>query len=148
MPWHTYYIRTFTGSLKLFEVMSALMIVVFLSLSHYNLNSNYLRMRPPALLMAMVSFSFFITGLVVLMAVVMGSTDVPYSVFYRVHGVLGTVAFVVSGLSYVSQVAPPPGSTGVLAASLCIVNSLAFFADTLIAYEPPIEAGPMASESK
>ncbi|XP_064487327.1 uncharacterized protein LOC135399502 [Ornithodoros turicata] len=146
MPWHTPYLQSFTGLLKLLQVMASLLIVVCLSVAHYNMESNYITMRPPALLMAMLSFSFFITSLAVLMSVVMGSTDVPYTVFYRVHGVLGTVAFIIAGLSYVSQVAPPPVSMGVMAASLCIINSLAYFADTIIAYEPPIENLPEVPE--
>ncbi|XP_042143183.1 uncharacterized protein LOC115308469 [Ixodes scapularis] len=148
MTWHIYYIRTFTGSLKIFQVMAALLVIVFLSIAHYSTDTNYLTMRPAALLMAMVSFSFFITSLVIFMSVVMGSTDVPYSIFYRVHGVLATVGFVVSGLTYVSQGdRASPSRAGSIAASLSILNSLTFFADTVIAYEPPID-NPNVSESK
>ncbi|KAG0427453.1 hypothetical protein HPB47_025508 [Ixodes persulcatus] len=147
MTWHIHYIRTFTGSLKIFQVMAALLVIVFLSVAHYSTDTNYLTMRPAALLMAMVSFSFFITSLVIFMSVVMGSTDVPYSIFYRVHGVLATVGFVVSGLTYVSQGdRASPSRAGSIAASLSILNSLTFFADTVIAYEPPID-NPNVSES-
>ncbi|KAL1425790.1 hypothetical protein MTO96_011745 [Rhipicephalus appendiculatus] len=141
MTWHVYYIRTFTGSIKIFQVIAALTSIVLLSVAHYDVDSNYLTMRPHALLMAMVCFSFFLTSLVIFMSIVMGSTDVPYSIFYRVHGVLATVGFVVSGLTYISQESHPgPAKTGLLAAALCVFNSLTFFADTIIAYEPPIDA--------
>lgn len=148
MTWHINYIRTFTGSLKIFQFLAALTAIALLCLADYDLNTNYLTLRPPALLMAMVSFSFFITSLVIFLAIVMGSTDVPYSIFYRVHGVLGTVGFVVSGVTYVARDnRPVPSTAGMLAATLCILNSLTFFADTITAYEPPIE-NPAASDSK
>ncbi|KAH9361907.1 hypothetical protein HPB48_003684 [Haemaphysalis longicornis] len=149
MTWHIYYLRTFTGSLKIFQVVTAMTSIVLLSVAHYDFNSNYLTMRPPALLMAMVCFSFFLTSLVIFMSIVMGSTDVPYSIFYRVHGVLATVAFVVSGLTYISQENhPQPTKSGLFAASLCVLNSLTFFADTIIAYEPPIDAALGVESSK
>lgn len=147
MTWHVYYIRTFTGSLKIFQVIAALTAIVLLSVAHYDMTSNYLTMRPHALLMAMVCFSFFLTSLVIFMSVVMGSTDVPYSIFYRVHGVLATVGFIVSGLTYISQENHPgPAKTGLFAAALCVLNSLTFFADTIIAYEPPIDS-PLGMDS-
>lgn len=147
MTWHVYYIRTFTGSLKIFQVVAAMTSIVLLSAAHYDLNTNYLTLRPHALLMAMVCFSFFLTSLVIFMSVIMGSTDVPYSIFYRVHGVLATVGFVVSGLTYISQENhATPAKTGLFAAALCVLNSLTFFADTIIAYEPPIDS-PLGVES-
>lgn len=140
MTWHLYYIQTFTGNLKIFQVLVALLIIVFLSMAHYSADTNYLTMRPAALLMAMVSFNFFISNLAIFMSVMMGSTDVPYSIFYRVHAVLATVCFVVSGLAYISQEnRAMPSKWGALAATLCVLNSLTFFADAVIAYEPPID---------
>ncbi|KAH6920733.1 hypothetical protein HPB50_028277 [Hyalomma asiaticum] len=105
-------------------------------------------MRPHAFLMTMVCSSFFLSTLVTSMTFVMGSTDAPCSNFYREHCVLTTVGFIVSRLRYISQENHPgPANTGLFAPVLCVLNSLTFFADTVIAYETPISS-PLGVERK
>ncbi|KAH6948267.1 hypothetical protein HPB50_023321 [Hyalomma asiaticum] len=140
MTWHLYYIHTFTGSLKIYQVIDAITSIVLLTVVDYDLSLNYPTMRPHALLMSMVCSSFFLSMLFIIVTFVMGSTDVPCSIFYRMHGVLATDAFMVSGLTNISQENNPgPANTGLFAAALCVQKRLTFFADTVIAYESPID---------
>ncbi|KAH6943847.1 hypothetical protein HPB50_000164 [Hyalomma asiaticum] len=96
----------------------------------------------------MVCSSFFLSMLVVFMSTVMGRKDVPCFIFYRMHGVLATVGFILSDLTYISQENHPGATmTGLFAAALCVQNSLTSFADTVIAYERPVDS-PLGVESK
>ncbi|KAH6920006.1 hypothetical protein HPB50_029005 [Hyalomma asiaticum] len=88
MKRHVCYCRTFTGSLKIYQVIAAITSMVLLTVVDYGLNSNYLTVWRHTLLMNMVCSSFFLSTLVIFMSFVMGSTDVPCSIFYRVHSVL------------------------------------------------------------
>lgn len=143
MTWDVDYIRTFAGFLKVFQFGTALTAIILLSLAHYNIHTDHLMMRPPALLMAMVNFSFFVTSLVIFMSIVMGSAGTSRSIFYRVHGVLATVGFAVAAISYMAEdVGSVPPKMGILAATLCILNSLTFIADTIIAYETSTPISP------
>ncbi|CAN7991919.1 unnamed protein product [Ixodes hexagonus] len=139
MTKHLNYLNTFSGAMKVFQVVSGLMALAFLVYSHFDTETNHVLMDSHALFLALISFCFFVTCTIILFAVLMGSTDVPYSIFYRVHGVLGSVAYIVASLTYITEANTRVADTpGLLAASLCVVNSLTFFADTIIAYEPPI----------
>ncbi|KAH6948266.1 hypothetical protein HPB50_023320 [Hyalomma asiaticum] len=140
MTSHAYYIRTCTVSLKIYQVIAAITSIVLVTVVDYDLNSNCPTVRPHAFLTTMVCPSFFLSSLVKFMSFVMGSKDAPCSIFYRLHGVLATVGFIVSGLTYISQKNHPgPSKTGLFAAALCVPNSLTFFADSRIAYEQPID---------
>ncbi|KAH6920734.1 hypothetical protein HPB50_028278 [Hyalomma asiaticum] len=148
MTWHLYYIHTFTGSLKIYQVIDAITSIVLLTVVDYGLNSNYLTMRPHALLMTMVCSSFFLSMLFIIVTFVMGSTDVLCFIIYRVHGVLATFEFIVSGLTYISQEnRPSPAKTGLFAAALCLQNNLMFFANSAIAHELPVYS-PLGVDSK
>ncbi|KAH6945986.1 hypothetical protein HPB50_010995 [Hyalomma asiaticum] len=139
MKRHVCYCRTFTGSLKIYQVIAAITSMVLLTVVDYGLNSNYLTVWRHTLLMNMVCSSFFLSTLVIFMSFVMGSTDVPCSTFYRVHGVLAIDGFIVSRLAYIRQENHPgPAKTGLFAAALCVLSSLTFFADTVIAYGTPL----------
>ncbi|KAH6920007.1 hypothetical protein HPB50_029006 [Hyalomma asiaticum] len=148
MKRHVYYCRTFTGTLKIYQVIAAITSIVLLTVVDYGLNSNYLTMLPHTLLMNMVCSSFFLSSLVIFMSFVMGSTHVLCSIFYRVHGVLAIVGFIVSRLTNISHESHPgPAKTGLFAAALCVLNSLTFFADSVMVYEPPI-GSPLGVERK
>ncbi|KAL3182790.1 hypothetical protein MRX96_034430 [Rhipicephalus microplus] len=136
MTKHLNYLNTFSGAMKVFQVVSGLMALTFLVYSHFDTESNHVLMDSHALFLSLISFCFFVTCTIILFAVLMGSTDVPYSIFYRVHGVLGSVAYIVASLTYITEANTRAADTpGLLAASLCVINSLTFFADTIIAFE-------------
>lgn len=139
MTKHLSYLNTFSGSMKVYQVCSGMLALGFLVYSHFDTESNEVLMDSHALFLSLTSFCFFVTCTIILFAVLMGSTEVPYSIFYRVHGVLGSVAYIVASLTYITEANTRVADTpGLLAASLCVINSLTFFADIIIAYEPPI----------
>ncbi|KAH8035144.1 hypothetical protein MRX96_009280 [Rhipicephalus microplus] len=77
------YLRTSGGQLKMFEVIVGLVQLFYLMAVNYDRNHDWYVLRMDLLIMLMGTFTAVFAASFVLLTVILGSTEVPFSLLYR-----------------------------------------------------------------
>ncbi|KAH6945655.1 hypothetical protein HPB50_009550 [Hyalomma asiaticum] len=74
-------------------LLIGLVLMLILMGGHYDVSTGLYRLRIDAFLMTMTVFTFVLTSALLLMCTIMGSTELPNSVLYRINYLLATITY-------------------------------------------------------
>ncbi|KAL3245129.1 hypothetical protein MRX96_018267 [Rhipicephalus microplus] len=133
------YMKSAPGILNVWQVVLCFCLVVSLLADGYAVDGRY-ELRLDELLLLMTSFGFFVSTLLMLVGVLMGTLDLQYSPIYRLNYVMASFAYLPCTVAFVTGVLGSPrndGSNSVFVSmSLAAATGLMFLASTVIVYQP------------
>lgn len=133
------YIKSAPGILNVWQVVLCFAVVVTVLADGYAADARY-ELRLDELLLLMASFAFFVSTLLMLVGVLMGTLDLQYSPIYRLNYVMASFAYLPCTAAFVAGELGSPradGTTGTfLSMSLAAATSCMFLASTAIVYQP------------
>ncbi|KAH6927835.1 hypothetical protein HPB50_009150 [Hyalomma asiaticum] len=133
------YMKSAPGVLNVWQVVLCFSLVVTLLTDGYAVNARY-DLRLDELLLLMASFAFFVSTLLMLVGVLMGTLDLQYSPIYRLNYVMACFAYLPCTVAFVAGEMGSPrtdGSNGAfMSVTLAAATSCMFLASTVIVYQP------------
>ncbi|CAN7950337.1 unnamed protein product [Ixodes hexagonus] len=133
------YLRTSGGQLKMFQVMIGLIQMFYLMGIHFNRDYGLYIIRMDVLIMLMGSFSVVFAASFVLIAVLLGSTEVPFSLLYRLLYLSLTVVMLPATAAFIKEENNHASTREVLVSAVtAIVFCIGIFANLVLAYRPTI----------
>ncbi|KAH7947579.1 hypothetical protein HPB52_013771 [Rhipicephalus sanguineus] len=133
------YMKSAPGILNVWQVVLCFSLVVSLLADGYAVDARY-QLRLDELLLLMASFGFFVSTLLMLVGVLMGTLDLQYSPIYRLNYVMASFAYLPCTVAFVAGEVGSPRTDGwnnaFLSMSLAAATSCMFLASTVLVYQP------------
>lgn len=131
------YLRTSGGQLKMFQVIVGLILMMYLMGIHFDRNHDWYVLRMDVLIMLMGAFTVVFSSSFILLTILLGSTEVPFSLLYRllylsltIVMLPGTAAFLKEEFNHASF------RRIVMSSSTSIVFCIGILINFLLAYKP------------
>nr|XP_037282379.1 uncharacterized protein LOC119175577 isoform X1 [Rhipicephalus microplus] len=103
---------------------------------HYDISTGLYRLRIDAFLMTMTVFTFVLTSALLLMCTIMGSTELPNSVLYRINYLLATITYFPFTVGFIYEEYMHGDIKQTIAGGvLSITNSLIYMFNLCVSYE-------------
>ncbi|KAK8760944.1 hypothetical protein V5799_027787 [Amblyomma americanum] len=130
------YFRSAPGVLNIWQVVLCFALVITLMADHYGSEARY-DLRLDELLLLMASFAFFVSTLLMLVGVLMGTLDLQYSPIYRLSYVMASFTYLPCTVAFViGEVGSSHGVDTFLSMALAVATSFMFVGSTLVVYQP------------
>lgn len=130
------YIGSVPGILNIWQVVLCFAVVLKLMADNYRPDEVY-ALRLDVLMVLMASFSLFVTSLLMLVGVLIGTLDLQYSPLYRLHYVLTASLYIPCTLVFAyKQTGAHTTREVLLTVGLAIANCSTFLGSAVIAYQP------------
>ncbi|KAL1419238.1 hypothetical protein MTO96_005332 [Rhipicephalus appendiculatus] len=133
------YMKSAPGILNVWQVVLCFSLVVSLLADGYAVDARY-ELRLDELLLVMTSFGFFVSTLLMLVGVLMGTLDLQYSPIYRLNYVMASFAYLPCTVAFVAGELDSPrvdgSNSSFLSMSLAAATAFLFLASTVIVYRP------------
>ncbi|KAL1439636.1 hypothetical protein MTO96_031894 [Rhipicephalus appendiculatus] len=132
----TGFVRSPGGLLKMIQILIGLVLMLILMGGHYDVSTGLYRLRIDAFLMTMTVFTFVLTSALLLMCTIMGSTELPNSVLYRINYLLATIAYFPFTVGFIFEEYMHGDIKQTIAGGvLSITNSLIYMFNLCVSYE-------------
>ncbi|XP_037525970.1 uncharacterized protein LOC119403091 isoform X1 [Rhipicephalus sanguineus] len=132
----TGFVRSPGGLLKMIQILIGLVLMLILMGGHYDVSTGLYRLRIDAFLMTMTVFTFVLTSALLLMCTIMGSTELPNSVLYRINYLLATITYFPFTVGFIFEEYMHGDIKQTIAGGvLSITNSLIYMFNLCVSYE-------------
>lgn len=118
------------------QILIGLVLMLILMGGHYDVSTGLYRLRIDAFLMTMTVFTFVLTSALLLMCTIMGSTELPNSVLYRINYLLATITYFPFTVGFIFEEYMHGDVKQTIAGGvLSITNSLIYMFNLCVSYE-------------
>lgn len=118
------------------QILIGLVLMLILMGGHYDVSTGLYRLRIDAFLMTMTVFTFVLTSALLLMCTIMGSTELPNSVLYRINYLLATITYFPFTVGFIFEEYMHGDIKQTIAGGvLSITNSLIYMFNLCVSYE-------------